>query len=298
MTMRDSVDDPAAAPFLPTLEMAREGTVPLDPEGSFELPDGEPSAVRRLAALVVLARVVRRETREEETEVSINRASYMLKEMPPAPQDYIEKGYLVRLRGDSAAGKVCTGCDIRRRGYTICHLCGGTSWLSPAERCTACDQGFILCATCDGTGEIIDVAVRYVNDVPLWFRDTFVPEAFRYVPAMFSFPTLLRALLADVSPPMALAVPLSGKVQGSAYRDARRSEADPVFHGHRFEDALETARRSLRSLVKPKTEIVLHDVRSFAWPFLWLEYGVGKAKRDVVLVVRPDMQVAGYGGQE
>ena len=50
--------------------------------------------------------------------------------------------------------------------------------------------------------------------------------------------------------------------------------------------------------MKPKTEIVLHDVRSFAWPFLWLEYGAGKAKREVVLVVRPDMQVAGFGGQE
>jgi hypothetical protein len=297
MTIAPSVDDPAALPYLPTLERAREGCLPLDPEGSFELPEGEPSAVRRLAAMVVLARVVRRETREEETEVSIARASYMLNAMPPAPREYLEQSYLVRLRGDSAAGRPCTSCDIRRKGYTICHLCGGTAQLHPDTPCTSCDEGFILCATCDGTGEVISAEVRYVNDVPLWYRDTFVPEAFRYVPSMFSVPTLLRALLADVDPPMALAVPLMGKMQGSAYRDAKRSEVDPVFHGHRFEDAIEAARRSLRGMVKPKTEVVLHEVRSFAWPFLWVEYGTGREKRELLLVVRPDLQLAGFVGE-
>jgi hypothetical protein len=298
MTMESTVDDPAVVPYLPTLAGAREGCVPLDPEGSFELPEGEPSAVRRLAAMVVSARVVRRETRDEETEVSIARASYMLKEMPPAPREYLEQSYLIRLRGDSAAGRPCTGCDIRRRGSTICHCCGGTGRrLDPPAPCTACDEGFILCAMCDGTGEIISAEVRYVNDVPIWYRDTFIPEAFRYLPSMFSVPTLLRALLAEVDPPMALAVPLMGKMQGSAYRDAKRSEADPVFHGHRFEDAIEAARRSLRGLMKPKTEIVLHDVRSFAWPFLWVEYGTGREKREMVLVVRPDLQLAGFVGE-
>ena len=297
MTTESSVDDHKALPYLPTLARAHEGCLPLDPEGSFELPEGEPSAVRRLAAMVVVARVVRRESREEETEVSIARASYMLKEMPPAPREYLEQSYLVRLRGDSAAGRPCTACDVRKRGSTICHRCGGTGWLHPDTPCTACDAGFILCAMCDGTGEIISAEVRYVNDVPIWYRDTFVPEAFRYVPSMFSVPTLLRALLAEVDPPMALAVPLMGKMQGSAYRDAKRSDADPVFHGHRFEDAIEAARRSLRGLMKPKTEIVLHDVRSFAWPFLWLEYGAGREKRDAVLVVRPDLQLAGFAGE-
>lgn len=296
MTNQPIVDDPAVLPYLPTLEQARAGCLPLDPDGSFELPEGEPSAIRRLAAMVVIARVVRRETREEDTETSISRASYMLKEMPPAPRDYVEQSYLVRLRGDSAAGRPCTACDVRRPGYTICHRCGGTRQILPMESCTACDEGFILCATCDGTAEIINVEVRYVNDVPLFYRDTFVPEAFRYIPSMFSVPTLIRALLAGVDPPMALAVPLMGKVQGTAYRDAKRGEVDPVFHGHRFEDAIEAARRSLRGMVKPKTEIVLHDVRSFAWPFLWLEFGEGRDKQHAVLVTRPDLQLAGFAG--
>src|SRR6185503_2290300 len=120
-------------------------------------------------------------------EVSMERASYMLAEMPPAPRDFAAASYLVRLRSDAAA-RPCTACDIRSRGHSSCHRCGGSGWLDPVTVCTACEGGFIVCEVCDGCGEAIGVRVRYVNDVPLWFRDTFVPEAFRYVPSLFSFP--------------------------------------------------------------------------------------------------------------
>jgi len=125
-------------------------------------------------------------------------------------------------------------------------------------------------------------------------REVFVPEAFRYVPALFAVPGLLRELLKDVDPPLTLAFPLVAQQQGSAYRDAVRREPEPVFQGHRFEDALDTARRSLRAMLKPKTEAVLFDVRSFAWPLLWLEFGKGREKQEAVLAVRPDGRMGGY----
>src|SRR5690348_6319514 len=66
-----------ASSFLPTLERARsEGYVPLDPDGDeVALLPGEPVAQRRLAALVVRARVVRREARDDLTEMSPARAA-------------------------------------------------------------------------------------------------------------------------------------------------------------------------------------------------------------------------------
>ena len=140
----------------------------------------------------------------------------------------------------------------------------------------------------------VAVEVRHIDDVDLALRDVFVPEAFRYIPGLFEVPRFLRDLLEDVDPPMSLAFPLVSQPQGSAYRDAVRREAEPVFHGHRFEDAMDTARRSLRAMLKPKTEAVLFDVRSFAWPFLWVELGKGEEKQEAVLVVRPDGRLGGY----
>ncbi|MEO7331426.1 MAG: hypothetical protein ABI193_22815 [Minicystis sp.] len=285
--------------FLPTLESIRGGCPPLDPEGDPPaLPDGEPTAQRRLAAIVIFARVIRRESREEDTEMSLARASYLLPDMPPAPRDFVEQSYLVRA-GGGYEERACTGCDVRRPGFTTCHGCGGSAWLeAPGMRCPSCDGGFILCSTCDGIQRTVAVKLRFVNDVHVVLHDVFIPEAFRYLPALFSFPPLLRDLLEQVVPPLELASPLFAQTKSSAYRDAVRKDPDPVFHGHRFEDALTAARTALQSLVKPKSEIVLHDVRSYAWPFLWLEHGKGEAKRDSVYVVRPDGVLVGYAGKE
>ncbi len=299
MSATPTGDNESVKRFLPTLERIREGSLPLDPDGDPpELPDGEPTAQRRLAAIVIFARVIRRESREEDTEMSLARASYLLPEMPAAPRDFVEQSYLVRAGGGYEEGP-CTGCDVRRPGFTSCHNCGGSAWISgQGMRCQACDNGFILCATCDGIQRTVQVRVRYVNDVHVVLHDVFVPEAFRYLPALFAFPVLLRDLLEQVVPPIELASPLFAQARSSAYRDAVRKDPEPVFHGHRFEDALGAARTALQSLAKPKSEIVLHDVRSYAWPFLWLEHRAGEAKRDSVYVVRPDGVLAGFEGKE
>jgi hypothetical protein len=282
--------------FLPTLERARtEGYVPLDPNrGGAVLLPGEPVVTRRLAALVVRARVVRREVRDDLTEMSPRRAAALPGEMPAVPREFASQSYLVRLQAEGGPGLACTSCDIRRVGYNACHRCGGSGWLHADQRCSACLDGFILCASCDGSLVTVAVELRHVDDVSLALRDVFLPEAFRYVPALFEVPRLLRDLLEDADPPMTLAFPLVTRPQGSAYRDAVRREPEPVFHGHRFEDAMETARTSLRAMLKPKTEAVLFDVRSFAWPFLWLELGKGREKQEIVLVVRPDGQLGGF----
>jgi hypothetical protein len=283
--------------FLPTLEMICRGCVALDPsESPPELPPGEPSAARRLAAIVLFARVIRRESREEDTEMSLSRASYLLGEMPAAPKDFVEQSYLVRARGGYEE-RACTHCDPRKPGFTPCHNCGAALSIAGGMGCVACVGGFIPCATCDGIQRTVQVRVRYVNDVHVVLHDVFIPQAFRYMPPLFPVAALLRDLLENVVPPIELACPLFAQAKSSAYRDAVRKEPDPVFHGHRFEDALEAARGSLHSLVKPKSEIVLHDVRSYAWPFLWLEHGSGETKRDSVYVVRPDGVLAGFAGK-
>jgi hypothetical protein len=282
---------------LPTLERARsEGYVPLDLDrGEVDLLPGEPTVQRRLAALVVRARVVRREVRDDLTEMSPRRAAALLGEMPVAPTNFTSQSYLVRLQAEGGPGLACTSCDVRRVGYNACHRCGGSGWLRVDQRCSACLDGFILCASCDGSLVTVAVELRHVDDVALSLQDVFVPEAFRYVPGLFAVPRLLRELLEFADPPMALAFPLVARPQGSAYRDTvRREEAEPVFHGHRFEDAMDTARRALRAMLKPKTEAVLVDVRSFAWPFLWLELGQGREKQEAVLVIRPDGRLGGY----
>jgi hypothetical protein len=283
-------------PFLPTLERARsEGYVPLDPDrGGMALLPGDPIVQRRLAALVVRARIVRREVRDDLLEMSARRAATLMGEIPPLPQVFASQSYTVRLQSESGPGQVCTSCDPRRFGYTACHSCGGSGTSGLGSACGACRDGYLVCAACEGSMAVIAVEVRRIDDVDLSLRDVFVPEAFRYIPALFEVSGLLRDLLEDADPPMALAFPVVTRPQESAYRDAVRREAEPMFHGHRFEDAMDTARRSLRAMLKPKTEAVLFDVRSFAWPFLWVELGNEREKQEAVLVVRPDGRLGGY----
>ena len=285
-----------ASSFLPTLERARsEGYVPLDPEGDeVALLPGEPVVQRRLAALVVRARVVRREVRDDHTEMSPGRAAGLLGEIPPAPLVFASRSYVVRLQVDGGPGVACTHCDVRHFGSIACPSYGGDGLIVLDLACPKCSDGFIACVDCDGSGATVKVELRHIDDVELALRDVFIPKAFRYIPALFTVPRLLRDLLEDADPPMALAFPLVSRPQGSAYRDAVRREPEPAFHGHRFEDAMDTARRSLRAMLKPKTEAVLVDVRSFAWPFLWVELGKGEEKQEAVLVVRPDGRLGGY----
>ncbi|MEO5730472.1 MAG: hypothetical protein ABI134_21445 [Byssovorax sp.] len=285
-----------ASSFLPTLERARsEGYVLLDPDGDeVALLPGEPVVQRRLAALVVRARVVRREVRDDLTEMSPGRAAGLLGEIPPVPLVFASQSYVVRLQVEGGPGVACTHCDVQRPGSTACLGCGGSGSTILGLACSACSDGFIACVECDGSGATVAVELRHIDDVELALRDVFVPEAFRYIPALFTVPGLLRDLLEDADPPMALAFPLVSRPQSSAYRDAVRRELEPEFHGHRFEDAMDTARRSLRAMLKPKTEAVLVDVRSFAWPFLWVELGKGEEKQEAVLVVRPDGRLGGY----
>lgn len=281
------------APYLPSLEAARaRGCVALDPEADrFELPEGEPTAVRRLAALVVDARLIRREIQDEEASMALARASNLPTEMPPAPTEFADRTALVRV-GAVGASEPCSTCDVRKRGHIACPACGHHE----GYRCGNCDDGFLPCSACDGAGSTVRVYVRRVHDEHLAIRDTFVPETFRYIPALFPFPALLRAMLDGVDPPMCLAFPIAAPVQRSVYRGNVGPEREPEFEGHRFDDAVEKALEALRRVVKPKTEIALFDVRTFAWPFLWVEFGEAREARAVVLVARPDGQICGFEG--
>jgi hypothetical protein len=285
-------------PYVPTLERARnERVIGLDPHGSSpEIPDGAPTTERRLAAMVVNARVVRREVKDEITELPQQKLAAISGQMPPLPRDFQQQSWVVRLRAEGGTGQACTNCDLNRPGYNTCHICGGNYW-RPDGSCNACDRGYTACALCEGSGRTFAAEIRRVDDEVLFLVDAFVPEVFRYTPELFRIPALMRDLLAGTSPPLGMAFPIAARMQGSAYRDAVRRDPEAIFQGYRLEDAMEKAKGALLSMMKPKTEIVLFDVRSFAWPLLWATFGKGSGRRELILVVRPDGAMGGFSAE-
>ncbi|MBI5537371.1 MAG: hypothetical protein HY898_31905 [Deltaproteobacteria bacterium] len=76
--------DPAVEIWLPTLQNARSQ--------GLELPEGEPSEIHKMAALIVIAGAVRRESWDEvlDERRAVHVASH---EPPPAPVDYVARSH-------------------------------------------------------------------------------------------------------------------------------------------------------------------------------------------------------------
>jgi hypothetical protein len=291
---------PHAGPgeLAPTIERARAEGLSVRGRifwrvGSVDLLAREPDAQHALAAVILVARVQRRESWDRRVEMSIRLAETAKMEMPPPPDGYVDASHTVLAARDGAPHR-CGMCGLLR-GKSPCPRCSGSGVVTLGSHdsaptqlvCEPCKgSGFIVCTTCEGTGEAVGARIHYVEDRAAALRYTYVPS----IPSALE--SELTALLEPVTdPPAHLRFDAQPRVAGSAYRGTQKVEAT-TFHGFRFEDAAARARVAAAN-VGGKGTVVREDVRTYAWPFLWLEHKVFGGRRHVLLVVGPDGRMRG-----
>ena len=254
--------DPAAL-FLPTLDRAREA--------GLNLPPGEPDSQRRVVALVVIGFLLRREGWDEEMELGGQIFANLQMGDPPIPQTFVQQSFqrLVKV----IETHPCRMCNVHP-GFSACRVCRGAGQIGLLMRCS-CRGGFVPCKTCLGSRISNQVRIRYSHDRLMALREVYVPSAFTHVPALFSFERSFEKIV-DTSalPPECLRChDLSPRAPAAtAYRGGGR-ETPPDFRGHDFTDTIDKALKSLAALGKGGT-VLLYEIRAYAWPVLWLHYGV------------------------
>lgn len=260
------------ARYLPTVERARA-------EG-LALPPGAPEEERRVAALVVLASIVRREGWTEVVDLSPEAAEQLEPGDPPRPLSFEPRAH--RRLAEDLGLRPCTGC-AGASGRARCPLCGG----EPGRRACSCSAGHVRCPSCMGAGRVRRVRVRHLEDRPLEVRELYAPPEMTFVPALFSFEGALERRLGATEPPEPLRChDLRPRARSTAYRGGGDRVVEPDFHGHRFAGTIERAVSGLTALAAGG-RLVAQAVRAYAWPLLWLRYGPDEPTRDVV--VYPDL---------
>ncbi|AGP38752.1 hypothetical protein [Sorangium cellulosum] len=263
--------DPVA-PFLPTVARARD-------EG-LALPPGAPADERRVAALVVLASIVRREGWTEVVDLSPAAAAQLEPGDPPRPLSFEPRAYR-RLVEDLGLAP-CTGC-AGASGRARCPRCGGRA----RPYACSCRAGTVRCPSCMGAGRVRRVRIRHLQDRPLEMRELYAPPEMTFVPSLFSFESALERRLGAAAPPEPLRChDLRPRAMSTAYRGGSDRTVEPDFHGHRFAGTIERAVSGLTALAAGG-RLVAQAVRAYAWPLLWLRYGPDEPARDVV--VYPDL---------
>ncbi|WP_437329385.1 hypothetical protein [Sorangium sp. So ce381] len=243
--------DPVA-PYLPTLGRARA-------EG-LALPPGAPAEERRVAALVVLASIVRREGWTEVVDLSQEDALQLAPGEPPLPDAF----------------------EARAHRRLVEHL-----GLRPCTACAGAGASPVVCASCMGDGHMRRVRIRHVQDRPIEVRELYAPREMSFVPALFSFESTLKRALGAADPPEPLrCLDLRPRAVRTAYRGGGDRVVEPDFQGHHFAGTIESAVATLGAFATGG-RIVAQAVRAYAWPLLWLRYGPGEPARDVV--VFPDL---------
>lgn len=71
---------------------------------------------------------------------------------------------------------------------------------------------------------------------------------------------------------------------------------DPNFRGFRFAEVVPQVRAVLDGWVASQGGRDHVDVRAWAWPFLWITFRRYLASRDVILLVRPDLNLQAFVG--
>lgn len=276
--------DPAA-PFMPTLDRARA-------EG-LDLPPGAPAEERRVAALVVLAALVRREGWEEETDLGPGAAAQLEAGDPPPPDAFEARSH--RRIAEELGARPCTMC-VDASGRARCRICGGSGTVGWSA--CSCKGGFIRCPLCEGKGEMVRVRVRYLQDRPLWMRELYSPPEMSFVPALFSFEGALERAVGPADPPEALrCLDLRPRQVSTAYRGGGDRGVEPDFHGHRFAGTIEKAIAALAAF-SAGGRVIAQAVRAYAWPLLWLRYGPGAPAGEVVVFPDPGGKLLAFSGRE
>ena len=255
-----------AAPFLLTLGRARRTGI--------HLPDESPREEHRLAALLVVASLLRRDSWEEEIELPGEEAARIPSGVAPIP-DSVTDHYDRRAAGAIQMQR-CTAC-VAKPGFRVCRICEGRgqwSWVS-----CSCKSGYVECPTCRGTAVSHRLRIRYYHDRAAFLRETYLPTVMRSIPSLFSFErTFEERSECEMDPPECLRChDLTTRKMSTAYRGGGDREVMPEFHGHQFGDTIERAIAGLTAAGVGKTA-VRADIRAYAWPLLWLRYDGGREK--------------------
>jgi hypothetical protein len=72
---------------------------------------------------------------------------------------------------------------------------------------------------------------------------------------------------------------------------------DPSFHGFRFAEVMPQVRGVLDGWIEGQGGRENVDVRAWAWPFLWITFRKLMMSREVVLLVRPDLNLQAWVGR-
>jgi len=281
-------------PYLPSVERAKAGGLSLKTRvwlqagREVDLLDVEPTDQQRLAMVALDATVLHRDGWEETKEMSEHLVSISPMGVPPAPDTMIAKSHHVIREVLDAGPRICTMCSVRP-GMELCAICGGrgvreipvannAQALVPCETCHG--GGFVKCSTCDGSTRVLRARVRYVDDRINTLQYLYVPSMTLPIESALDqhFERWRR-------PPECLRFDPAPREAGGPYRGG--PAAEPSFHGHRFGDALQRALRAARGLAG-SGEILRQELKTYAWPILWLKYKTWGASRDVILCPRAD----------
>lgn len=245
-----------SARYIPLLETLKSAGSELEVQPwwnpfGVDLLEREPSEARKLAAVVLVARVLRRTSREAEAVVPLSRVGTLPEAVPEPPTDWSSREVrvvLARLAADP-------------------------------QRCPYCPSGAPGCGFCEDTGLVAGVRLREIHDAVETLR-------YAYVPSLpFSIEERVTRLIEpEVDPPECLRFEMAARRAGSAYRDTL--EVDPEFFGHSFGDALAQARAAAQALGS-EPDVVRKDVRAYAWPVLLVRWSGLGLDHTVALVVRP-----------
>jgi hypothetical protein len=275
--------------YLPSLELARRAKVSIRGATRFrrevDLLGREPDAQHRVAAVLLVAEVQRRETFDMSAEIPLGAAASVPEPMPEPPAGFETRSHRVLTALLSPAPEECATCR-GTPGRIACVLCWGSGTVIRdgtlvAVACEGCAAtGAVPCPACGGEGHILRVAARRIDDVHARLRYAYLPEM------PFSLEERLAQLMEPRDePPGCLQIDLGVRRTGGPYRQSE--QRDPDFLGFAPGRALDEARAAVTRL-RGEGTVVRSDIRAFAWPILWLRYRVGGSRREVALFVQAD----------
>ncbi|MBW2522716.1 MAG: hypothetical protein JRI23_01010 [Deltaproteobacteria bacterium] len=221
--------------FLPTLKRARaEGLL---------LPPGTPAERRQLSALVVKVRMVRREAWREQVSVGQRALQRMPKQ---APRQVLAVDTTTQAIHRVVCYIPCSSCSTRFHGSRL-----------QVPGCSQCSAF---------------VELDHFRDRRFSMAETYVPREVTSVPAMFSFESALEEMIPVRPPEVLRCMDLRPRIEGSAYRSSGQSK-QPTFFGYRFGDSIDEAKEAIDRFML-RGPIVAYDIRAWAWPFVWLRWGI------------------------
>jgi hypothetical protein len=275
-------------PYLPNLARSTAGGLTLRTRvwlrggAHMDLAKETPVEEHRLAAVLLVARALSRRSWEKVAEVSEQQIERMSFDAPPPPADMTPGQHTRLAEVLDATPRACSSCATKP-GERLCTACGGTGRdvQGSGMSCPVCG-GVPLgrCSTCDGTARTVRARVRHIEDQVLAVRYAYVPTMLPTIEAAID-----QAIDPALEPPEVLRFDPDARVSGGPYRDSRKQE--PVFYGHRFGDALTRALQVAKGL-GGEGEILRQDIKTYAWPILWLRYRFWGVSREVALVPRRD----------